>query len=155
MLQEYYDDYPNVFTFVCGLTGLASSEMYQFIYTKLTSFRYTHGIITAMRCIHESKHNTNSVALQLVSPFSLNMLGHSLLPYDCLCLSNILSCYSVTQLNMGYCRIGNNGAEMLMKHYTKSTTCQLLKELNLKGNDLTSEGMVHMMKIIKISKFLY
>ena len=37
LLREHFSEYPNVFTFVCGLTGLASSEMFQFIYSKLTS----------------------------------------------------------------------------------------------------------------------
>ena len=149
LLREHFHDYPNVFTFVCGLTGLASSEIFQFIYAKLISYDYN--IITAMRCINESKQS--SPAHHLVSPLALNMGGYSLLPYDCLCVSNILSCYPVTKLNMRYCSIGNKGAEMFMKRYTnKTTTCQLLEELNLSGNELTSEGMEHMMNIVKTSK---
>ena len=150
LLREHFHDYPNVFIFVCGLTGLASSEMFQFIYSKLISYG-DNGVITAMRCINESKQS--STAHQLVSPFALNMMGHSLLPYDCLCISNILSCYPVTQLNMKHCRIGNKGAEMFMKHYTnRTTTCALLEELNLNNNDLTSEGMEHMVNVVKTSK---
>ena len=148
LLGEHFDDYPNVFTFVCGLTGLASSEMFQFIYSKLTPYDY---VITAMRCINESKQS--STAHQLVSPLALDMSYYSLLPYDCLCVSNILSCYPVTKLDMNYCSIGNKGAEMFMKHYiNKTTTCQLLEELNLSGNELTSEGMEYMMNIVKTSK---
>ena len=149
LLREHFDDYPNVFTFVCGLTGLASSEMYQFIYCKLTS--YGNDVITAMRCINESKQS--STAHQLVSPLALNMINYSLLPYDCLCVSNILSRYPVTHLYMHNCSIGNKGAKMFMKHYTnKTTTCQLLKELYLSDNELTSEGMEDMMSIVKTSK---
>ena len=148
LLREHFDDYPNVFTFVCGLTGLASSEMFQFIYSKLISH---DDVITAMRCINESKQN--SAAHQLVSPFALNMRYTSLLPYDCLCVSNILSCYPVTQLNMRLCSIGNKGAEMFMKHYTnRTTTCALLEELNLGDNELTSKGMEHMVNVVKTSK---
>ena len=148
LLREHFDDYPNVFTFVCGLTGLASSEMFQFIYSKLT---YRNDVITAMRCINESKQS--STAHQLVSPLALDMSSYSLLPYDCLCVSNILSCYPVTKLNMNHCSIDNKRAEMFMKHYTnKTTTCQLLEELNLTNNKLTSEGMEHMMNIVKTSK---
>ena len=153
LLREHFDDYPNVFTFVCGLTGLASSEMFQFIYSKLTSHNYDD-VITAMRCINESKQS--STAHQLVSPLALDMSYYSLLPYDCLCVSNILSCYPVTELNMESCSIGNKGAEMFMKHYTnKTTTCQLLEELYLSSNDLTSEGMEYMMNIVKTSKRHY
>ena len=149
LLRESFHDYPNVCTFVCGLTGLASSEMFQFIYSKLTS--YGNDIIVAMRCINESKQS--STAHQLVSPLALHMINHSLLPYDCLCVGNILSCYPVTELNMYSCGIGNKGAEMFMKHYTsKTTTCQLLEELVLTNNELTSEGMEHMMNIVKTSK---
>ena len=150
LLREHFDDYPNVFTFVCGLTGLASSEMFQFIYSKLT---YRNDVITAMRCINESKQS--STAHQLVSPLALYMIGWSLLFYDCLCVCNILSCYPVTELNMRSCRIGNKGAEMFMKHYTNkttSTTCQLLEELDLGDNELTNEGMEHMRNIVKTSK---
>ena len=150
LLREHFDDYPNVFTFVCGLTGLASSEMFQFIYSKLTPSEYTDGVIRAMRCINESKQS--SAACQLVSPFALNM-GGSLLPYDCLCLSNILSYYPVTRVKMWDCRIGNKGAELLMKHYThKTTACQLLEELDLGYNALTSEGIERIMEIVNSSK---
>ena len=51
-----------------GLTGLASSEMFQFIYSILAS--YIHGVITAMRCINESK--LSSTAHQLISPLGSN-----------------------------------------------------------------------------------
>ena len=149
LLREHFDDYPNVFTFVCGLTGLVSSEMFQLLYSKLTL--YGNDVITAMRCINESKQS--STAHQLVSPLALYMSGYSLLPYDCLCVSNILSQYPVIQLNMFSCRIGNKGAEMFMKRYTnKTTTCQLLEELYLSFNELTSEGMEHMRNIVKTSK---
>ena len=148
LLREHFDDYPNVFTFVCGLTGLASSEMFQFIYSKLTSY---DDVITAMRCINESKQS--SIAHHLVSPLALDLGWKSLLPYDCLCVSNVLSCYPVTKLDMNYCSIGNKGAELFMKYYTnKTTTCQLLEELDLSGNELTSEGMEHMINIVKTSK---
>ena len=149
LLKEHFHDYPNVFTYVCGLTGLASSEMFQFIYSKLTS--YGGDVITAMRCINESKQSSGPH--QSVSPFTLNMTMNTLLPYDCLCLSNVLSCYPVSQLKMGGCSIGNKGAELLVKHYAnKNTTSQLLEELYLSDNDLTSEGMEHVMKIVRTSE---
>ena len=151
LLRKHFHDYPNVFTFVCGLTGLASSKMFHFICTKLTLYGPNHNVITAMRCINESKQS--STAHQLVSPLALDMSGYSLLPYDCLCVSNILSCYPVIELDIEGCNIGNKEAEMFMKHYTNKTiTCQLLEKLNLSDNELTSEGMEHMMNFVKTSK---
>ena len=155
LLREHFREYPNIFIFVCGLTGLASSEMFQFIYSKLMSpgewLRGDPDVITAMRCITESKQSSGPH--QSVSPFTLNMNGNTLSPYDCLCLSNVLSCYAVSQLKMEFCSIGNKGAELLVKYYpSKYTTSQLLEELDLTGNDLTSEGMEHVMKIVRTSE---
>ena len=155
LLREHFYEYPNVFIFVCGLTELASSEMFQFIYSKLTSPGEWYGgdpdVITAMRCINESKQSSGPH--QSVSPFTLNMTLITLLPYDCVCLSNVLSCYPVSQLKMFGCHIGNKGAELLVKHYpNKNTTSQLLEELNLRYNDLTSEGIEHVMKIVRTSE---
>ena len=148
LLRKHFDDYRNVFIFVCGLTGLASSEMFQFIYSKLISHE---DVITAIRCINENKQS--SAEHQLVSLFALNMRHYSLLPYDCLCVANMLSHYPVTQLDMEGCSIGNKGAEMFMKYYTnRTTTCALLEKLNLSLNDLTSEGMEHMVNVVKTSK---
>ena len=155
LLREHFHEYPNVFTYVCGLTRLVYSEMFQFIYSKLTScgrlWRGNSDVITAMRCINESKQSSGPH--QSVSPFTLNMNFNTLLPYDCLCLSNVLSCYPVSQLKMEACHIGNKGAELLVKHYpNKNTTSQLLEELNLMSNDFTSEGMEHVMKIVRTSE---
>ena len=157
LLRERFDEYPNVFTFVCGLTGLASSEMFQFIYSMLSLPGSMHGdpkVIIATSCIRESKQS--SISDQSVLPFTLNMGFSTLLPYNCLCVSNVLSCYPVSQLKIGTCRIGNKGAELLVKHYPKkNTTGQLLEELDLESNDLTSEGIVHMMKIVRTSEPYY
>ena len=156
LLREHFDEYPNVFTFVCGLTGLASSEMFQFIYSMLTLpvLIYDSGdpkVIIATSCIHESKQS--SIPYQSVSSFTLNMNWRTLLPYNCLCVSNVLSCYPVSQLKMWGCSIGNKGAELLVKLYAnKNTTGQLLEELKLSNNKLTSEGILHVMKIVRTSE---
>ena len=105
---------------------------------------------TVIRCINESKEK--GVPQQAVSPFSLAMRGTQL-PYDCLCLSHVLSCYPVLALEMSGCHIGDKGAELLVKHYPcKNLTGQLLEELNLRKNDLTSKGMEHVMKIVRTSE---
>ena len=153
LLREHFHEYPNVFIFVCGLTGLASSEMFQFIYYKFASPqpRSSSIIITAIRCIYESKQS--SCPHQSVSPFTLDMSYNTVLPYDCLCVSHVLSCYPVLALKMRGCYIGNKAAKLLVKHYLyNNLTGQLLEELNLTDNDLTIEGMEHVMKIVRTSE---
>ena len=145
LLREHFHEYPNVFTFVCGLTGLASSEVFRFIYSKLGD----PNVIIAMRCINESKQSSGP--LQSVSPFTLNMAWNTLLPYDCACVSHVLSCYPVLALNIIGCYIGNKGAEQLVKH-NPNFTGQLLEELDLSDNGLTSEGMEYVMKIVRTSE---
>jgi len=157
LLKEHLDEYPNVFTFVCGLTGLASSEMFQFVYSKLTSPGIFWGgdpnVITAIRCINESKKSNGPD--QSVLPFTLNMSRNTLLPYDCVCLSNVSSCYPVSKLMMSGCVIDNKGAELLAKHYPNKNTTGQLEELDLNSNQLTSEGMVDVMKIVRTSEPYY
>ena len=154
LLREHFHEYPNVFTFVCGLTGLASSEVFQFIYSKLMSpeesWSIDPNVIRAMRCINESKQSSGPH--QSVSSFTLNLTENTLLPYDCVCVSHVLSCYPVLALKMRGCHIGDKGAELLVKH---NLTGQLLEELNLRGNDLTSEGIKHVMKIVRTSEPYY
>ena len=105
----------------------------------------------ATSCIHESKQS--SIPDQSVSPFTLNISSRTLLPYNCLCVSSVLSCYPVLQLKMFDCSIGNKGAELLVKHYPiKNTSGQLLKELDLNVNNLISEGIVDVMKIVRKSE---
>ena len=152
LLRENFDKYPQVSTFVCGLTGLGSSEMFQFIYSMLTLPGNVFGgdpkVIIAASCIHESKPS-----IFLSPPFTLNINSRTLLPYNCLCVSSVLSCCPVLQLKMSLCSIGDKGAELLVKHYpNKNTTGQLLEELDLSNNDLTSEGIVHVMKIVRTSE---
>ena len=149
----HFDEYPNVFMFVCGLTELASSKMFQFIYSKLILLGAGFDVIAAMRCINESEQSNGPH--HLVSPFRLKM-SYTLFPYDCVCVSSVLSCYPVSQLKMVGCSIDNRGAELLVKHYpNKNLTGQLLDELNLSYNDLTSEGMKHVMKIVQTSESHY
>ena len=151
LLREHFHEYPNVFTFVCGLTGLASSEMFQFIYSKLASHTnpLMGDVIRATRCINESKQSSGPY--KSVSPFTLNMRSNTMLPYDCVCLSHVLSCYPVIALKMEYCHFDNKGAKLLVKHYS-NLTGQLLEELHLEANDLTSEGMEHVVKIVRTSE---
>ena len=150
ILSDSYQDYPTIFTFICGLLKLVSTDhkIFRLMHSRLTSG--CRNSITAVKCAFESQHN---VKLQSTTPFALDMSLKMLLPYDCLCVSYVLSCYPVSQLNMWGCLIGQKGAEVLVKHYpVKALSGYLLQKLNLYGNNLTLDGLVHVMKIIKASE---
>ena len=154
LLTKHFSDYPNVTMFLCGLTGLATNEMSEFVHSKLASskgsYPYDPDVVTAVRSVYESNH---SDPLQLTSPFTLVMSHSTILPYDCLCLSWLLSCYPVSQLEMWGCHIEDTGAKLLVRHYPDcNSTGQLLEVLNLGGNDLTIVGLEDVMKIVKTSK---
>ena len=56
-------------------------------------------------------------------------------------------------MHMIGCHIGDKEAELLVKYYpNKNSTGQLLEVLDLSVNDLTIDGLVHIMKIVKTSK---
>ena len=154
LIKEYFSDFPHVFIFLCGLSGLVSTEMFQFVFSKLMSdddnfWPAKSDIVTAVKCIYESKQNSLNQSAS-VRPFILTCSSNTLLPYDCLCISYLLSCFPVTQLLMWNCSIGDKGAEMLTKHYPfKNITDQLLEVLEVDINNLTVAGLRMVMKIIK------
>ena len=148
LMNEHFIDFPNVFNFLCGLTGLKYPGMYRIIYLKMMSLDY---VVPAVRCMYESNR-----VLKSSIPFSLNISWNHLLPYDCCCLSSVLSNYPISELKMESCWIGDVGAEVLVKHCSdNNTTTQLLKIIDLRNNYLTAIGMAHVMKIVKTSKFSY
>ena len=147
LLGEHFSDYPNAFIFLCGVTGLVSSEMFQFVFSKLPEW---HDGVTAVKCLYESQRTSPP---QPVTPTRLRIYVYRLLPYDIVCISHVMSCYPLYELIMFRCDIGDRGAELLVKHYPdKNTTGQLLEVLNLADNYLTINGLVHIMKIVKTSK---
>ena len=141
LLNEYFDDYPNIMILYCGLTKL---NFHQVVSSKLTTH---HSTVTAVKCLYEGQqniapHNKSSL------PFVLDMSHITLLPYDCHCLSYVLCHYPVTQLNLESCHIGDKNAGILAKWcFNKNNT--KLQNLNLSwSNNLTSEGMKHVIKIV-------
>ena len=159
LLTEHFIDYPNVLMFLCGLTGLASNEMFKFVCSKLSSSKCIYVlegdpyVVTAVRMAYESNHSNQS---QFSSPFTLDMNWNILSPYDCLCLSWLLSCYPVSQLEMRGCCIEDTGAKLLVRHYPNNNiTGQLLEVLDLWSNDLTIAGLEDVMKIVRTSKPQY
>ena len=159
LLSEHFRDYPNVMMFLSGLTGLTCNEIFKFVCSKLSSlgangrvFLRNSYFITAVRCIYESNHSDPSHI-----PFTLNISSHTLLPYDFVCLSWLLSCHPVSQLNMNRCHIEDTGVKLLMRHYPNknTTTSQLLEKLDLCNNSITVAGLEDVMKIVRTSKPLY
>ena len=148
LINEHFDDFPNIFIFLCGLTRLQCNEMYQIIYSKLMSHD-DDDVILAVRCIHES-----DCPVQSTVPLTLDMHYRHVLPYDCYCISYMISHYPISQLKMHGCYMGDTGAEMLAKYYCdESTTVQSLQLLDLTVNNITAAvGMVHVMNIVMTSK---
>ena len=146
LINEHFHDFPNIFIFLCGLTRLQCNEMYQIIYSKLMSY---DDVILAVRCMYES-----DCPVQSTVPFTLDMSSrYDVLPYDCYCISYMISHYPISQLKMHWCHMGDTEAEMLAKYYSdESTTVQSLQLLDLSNNDLTAVGMVHVMNIVMTSK---
>ena len=145
LMNTHFHDFPNVFIFLSGLTRLKCNEMYQIIYSKLMS---CDNVVPAVRCMYES-----NCTVQSAVPFTLNMNINDVLPYDCYCISYMISHYPVSQLKMEECHMGDTGAEMLAKYYTgENIATQSLKLLDLTGNNLTAVGMVHVMKIVMTSE---
>ena len=146
ILSEHFDDFPNVFIFLCGLTKLVSPVTAQFVLEKLKQKSESllvpnTVVLTALRCVYESGKTDPP---QSATPFKVDLSSTTLQPYDCLCVCHILSCYPVVKVDMMSCHIGDNGAEMLGKNYSG----HVLQELILYDNDLTVTGVEHLMKIV-------
>jgi len=142
IVSEHFDDYPNVFIYLCGLTRLVCPATLQFVYGMLRD-GYSRAVM-AVKCVYEGQQTSTP---QSPTPFELNLSGNTLQPYDCLCVSYVLSCYPVIKLS---CSIEDTGAEMLIKHYPdkKNITCHVLQELILHRNNLTVTGVRHLVKIV-------
>ena len=145
LINEHFHDFPNIFIFLCGLTRLQCNEMYQIIYSKLMS---RDDVVPAVRCMYES-----NCTVQSAEPFTLDMSFKQLVPFDCLCVSHVISHYPVSQLKMERCHMGDTGVEVLAKHYSNNDmTTQLLEVIRLKFNDLAVVGMIDAMKIVMSSE---
>ena len=145
LINEHFHDFPNIFIFLCGLKRLQCTEMYQIIHSKMMSY---DDVVPAVRCMYES-----NCTVQLAKPFTLDMSHNRLVPFDCLCVSHVISHYPVSQLNMYSCDIGDTGVKVLAKHYSNNNMAtQLLEVIKLRGNYLTWFGMIFVMKIVMSSE---
>ena len=151
LLEENLYEYPNVFIFVCSLTEVGSSEISQYIYSRLT-VKNGGDVITAVRCINESKWLQNNL-VKSISPFTLNLTAKTLLPYDFFSISCVLSCHLVSGLILKGCKIGDKGIKLLVGN--QNTTGQLLEELDLLDNKITTGGLEDVLKIMMISELQF
>lgn len=67
VLNNHFDDYPNVFVFFCGITGLTSREASDFLYQRLSSC-LASSVAIAVKCLFESKQASPP---QSAAPFEL------------------------------------------------------------------------------------
>ena len=145
LINEHFHGFPNIFIFLCGLTRLQCNEMYQIIYFKLMS---RDDVVPAVRCLYES-----NCTVQSAKPFTLDMNYNRLVPFDCLCVSHVISHYPVSQLKMEMCYMGDTGVEVIAKHYSNNNmAAKLLEVINLEWNYLTVVGMIDVMKMVMSSK---
>ena len=159
LMKDHFHNYPNVFTFLCGLTRLECNEMYQIVYSKLmqkfvlffnpifNELRSNPDVIPATRCLYESQSTSQSTV-----PFTFNMSNHQLTLYDCYCASHVISHYPVLEVNMWLCDMDDTGVAVLGKQCSDSRSSQIMEELNFERNDLTAVGMVDVMKMVKTSE---
>ena len=138
LLNEYFDDYPNIMILYCGLT---KSNFHQVVSSKLTSY---YSAVTAVKYFYEGRWNTSPH--KALNPFELNMSYITLLPYDCLYLSYVFCHYPVTKLNL-YKRYIKDNIGMLAKSCLDKTTKS--EELGLGQNCPLSQGMKDVMKIME------
>ena len=144
LLNEHFENFSNIFTFLCGLTELQCNEMYKSIYSKMMS---RDDVVPAVRCMYES-----NCTVQSAKPFTLDISLNHLVPFDCLCVSHVIFHYPVSQLMMYSCHTGDTGVEVLAKHYSNNNIATQLEIINLTGNDLTVVGMIDVMKIVMSSE---
>ena len=144
LLKEYFNSYPNIMLLYCELTKL---DYHQVVYSKLA---LPYSTVISVKCLYEGKWNT--APHDSSSPFVLYMSGNALMPYDYVCLSYVCCHYPVTKLELCLCHMEDNNAGVLAKCCLNKTT--KLQNLYLSNNNLTSEGMKHVMKIVK-SKLHY
>ena len=142
LLKEYFELYPNIMTYYCGLTRL---DFFQVVYSKLPS----PSTMTAVKCLHEAQQNTIPHQSTLISPFALDMALTNLTSYDLLSLSYVCFHYPVSQLKLSLCYIRDKTVEILAKWCLNDSKTSELEKLNFYGNHLTCKGMKHVMTIAR------
>ena len=147
LMKEHFHHLPNIMMLLCGLTQLKSQEDLQFILSQLSSGSDKLGanndhVVGAVKCISESL----CVSPPGILPIKLILKNATLYPYDILCVSYTICHYPIVVLNMWGCQIGDKGVSRLAQFCVKTIK---LQELDLAFNDLTSAGVIHLVKIMR------
>ena len=137
--HRYHDAYHNMFALYSGVTQLSCKEVLEEVFIDLTEWGRSPA--SARRLVYESQSGPPQSASSFI--FENSMVPF--LPYDILCISYVLSYYPVTKLNVEYSHLDDKQIELLANNYKSN---EALKILDLNNNDLTSEGMKHVIKII-------
>ena len=148
LVYEHFKDFPHMFCYYFGLSRPLSFKTFDFVCSKLTeSLIKSDGIITkcAIKCIFESQSKET-----ISSPFVINLSYQTLLQYDCICIAYLLSHFSVVQLRLWACGIGDKEAKLLSKSGVINSN-GILEIIDLHWNDIGSDGMEHIVKIMSAS----
>ena len=146
ILQENFNILPNIATLLCGLTGLTSQEDLKFILSQLSSGRIganNDHVVVAVRCICENEH----LPFEGIPPLKLILIRTTLYPHDIRCVSYTICHYPIVVLNMAWCHIDDKGVSRLAQCCEKKTIH--LQELKIGWNNLTSAGVIHLVKITR------
>ena len=147
LVHEHFTDFPHMFCYYFGLSRPLSSKIFDSICSKLTeSLTKSDGIITkcAIKCIFESQSKETAL-----NPFVINLSYQTLLPYDCLCIAYLLSHFSVVQLRLWACGIGNKEAKLLAKPGVINSG--IIEILDLHWNDIGSDGIEYIVNTMNAS----
>ncbi|XP_065908372.1 protein phosphatase 1 regulatory subunit 37 homolog isoform X2 [Dysidea avara] len=152
ILQENFNILPNITTLLCGLTGLTSQEDLKFILSQLSSGSEdganNDDVVVAVRCLCESVH----LPFEGIPPLKLILYGATLYPHDIRCVSYTICHYPIVVLNMELCHIGDKEVSRLVQCFEKKAIH--LQELKIGFNNLTSAGVIHLVKIMRSSPSL-
>ena len=143
LMKEHFLRLPNIMMLLCGLTQLKSLDHLRFILSQLSSrSKISYYVVGAVKCITESL----CVSPPGILPIKVILKHATLYPYDILCLSYTICHYPIVVLNMWGCHIGDKGVSRLAQCCEKTIKLQVL---GLTGNDLTSAGIEHLVKIMR------
>ena len=152
LIDKYFDNFLYMFCYYFGLSkSSVPTPVCQHLWSKLTHHPSSVIVKCAIICICECEQQLAALSPPL-EPLKIDISSYkSLLPYDCLCISSLLSHYPVLKLMIWWCNIGDDGAELLAKTMSPSSV-HLLEDLDLHWNNFTSKGIKYIMKIINASK---
>ena len=142
ILKEYFNDYPTIMIFYCGLTSL---NFHQVIYSKIT---LRSSAVIAVKCLYEGQWNT-APPHKSTSPLALDLSDSNLLQYDLVCVSYVFCNHPVIRLRIDRCSIEDKNVGILTRFCLNKNKNTMLQELHIQRNYLTGEGMKHVMEIVK------